>query len=123
MDFVARLSHLLTRQVRSICGAYLPCALPDGSLITYYHREAQKEVQNISLDTNFSIPGDPGFPLNQMFEAPQNRQDAEILKQYLMQVRQELAQRLLARIYEGGQDLPSKWWLSFTKRKFMGKSL
>ena len=82
-----------------------------------HNREAQKEVQNISLDTNFSIPGDPGFPLNQMFEAPHNRQDAEILKQYLMQVRQELAQRLLARIYEGGQDAPSKWWLSFTDRK------
>ena len=90
---------------------------------TVVNREAQKEVQNISLDTNFSIPGDPGFPLNQMFEAPQNRQDAEILKQYLMQVRQELAQRLLARIYEGSSDVPSKWWLSFTKRKFMGKSL
>jgi hypothetical protein len=31
-----------------------------------WHREAQKEVQNIALDTNFSIPGDPGFPLNQV---------------------------------------------------------
>jgi actin related protein 2/3 complex subunit 3 len=58
-----------------------------------------------------------------MFEAPANRQDAEVLKQYLMQVRQELALRLLARIYEDGSDRPSKWWLSFTKRKFMGKSL
>ncbi|PQE03139.1 ARP2 3 complex p21-Arc subunit protein [Rutstroemia sp. NJR-2017a BBW] len=28
-------------------------------------REAQKEVQNIALDSNFAIPGDPGFPLNQ----------------------------------------------------------
>jgi actin related protein 2/3 complex subunit 3 len=44
-----------------------------------------------------------------------------------MQVRQELASRLLARVFEdgsGGQtDRPSKWWLSFAKRKFMGKSL
>jgi hypothetical protein len=29
-------------------------------------REAQKEVQNIALDNNFAIPGDPGFPLNQV---------------------------------------------------------
>lgn len=29
-------------------------------------REATKEVQNIALDTNFAIPGDPGFPLNQV---------------------------------------------------------
>jgi actin related protein 2/3 complex subunit 3 len=58
-----------------------------------------------------------------MFEAPSSRQDAELLKQYLTQVRQEIAIRLLARIYEDGSDKPSKWWLSFTKRKFMGKSL
>jgi actin related protein 2/3 complex subunit 3 len=42
---------------------------------------------------------------------------------YLSQVRQELAIRLLARLYAGGATTPSKWWLSFTKRKFMGKSL
>jgi actin related protein 2/3 complex subunit 3 len=58
-----------------------------------------------------------------MFNAPANRNEAEALKQYLSQVRQELAQRLLARIFEDGTDKPSKWWLSFNKRKFMGKSL
>jgi len=35
-----------------------------GKLIS--NREAQKEVQNIALDNNFAIPGDPGFPLNQV---------------------------------------------------------
>ncbi|TVY34330.1 Actin-related protein 2/3 complex subunit, partial [Lachnellula subtilissima] len=78
---------------------------------SYSAREAQKEVQNIALDTNFSIPGEPGFPLNQMFAGPENRQEAETLRQYLGQVRQELAQRLLARMYEGGAERPSKWWL------------
>jgi actin related protein 2/3 complex, subunit 3 len=58
-----------------------------------------------------------------MFNPPTNRQEAETLRQYLAQVRQELASRLLARIYEEGPEKPSKWWLSFTKRKFMGKSL
>jgi actin related protein 2/3 complex subunit 3 len=62
-----------------------------------------------------------------MFNPPSSRQEAETLRQYLMQVRQELAIRLLARIFDdgnGGQaDKPSKWWLSFSKRKFMGKSL
>jgi len=86
-------------------------------------RDAQKEVQNIALDSNFAIPGDPAFPLNQMFEAPASRQDAETLRQYLSQVRQELASRLLARIYDTEDGKPSKWWLSFTKRKFMNKSL
>jgi actin related protein 2/3 complex subunit 3 len=40
-----------------------------------------------------------------------------------MQVRQELAVRLLNRVYADGMNTPSKWWLSFTKRKFMGKAL
>ncbi|RYP34256.1 hypothetical protein DL767_004379 [Monosporascus sp. MG133] len=91
---------------------------------SYGVRDATKEVLNTALDLNFAIPGDPGFPLNQMYEPPKDRQEAEQLRQYLSQVRQELASRLLARVYEeGGDGKPSKWWLSFTKRKFMGKSL
>lgn len=78
-------------------------------------------LTNTALDS-FSIPGDAGFPLNQAFEPPSNRQDAETLRQYLSQVRQELAIRLLARLYADGET-PSKWWLSFSRRKFMGKSL
>jgi len=91
---------------------------------SYGVREAQKEVFNTALDLQFAIPGDPAFPLNQIYEPPADRQEAEHLKQYLSQVRQELAGRLLARVYEeGGDGKPSKWWLSFTKRKFMGKQL
>ncbi|KAI9774812.1 MAG: subunit of the Arp2/3 complex [Geoglossum simile] len=84
-------------------------------------REAEKAVSTAALD-QFSIPGDAGFPLNQLYEAPHNKNDAEVLRQYISQVRQELAVRLLARVYAGG-NTPSKWWLSFTKRRFMGKSL
>lgn len=62
-------------------------------------------------------------PNQKMYEPPHDRQDAEQLRQYISQVRQELATRLLARVYADADDKPSKWWLSFTKRKFMGKSL
>lgn len=58
-----------------------------------------------------------------MYEPPRDRQDGEQLKLYMAQVRQELATRLLARVYEEDETKPSKWWLSFTKRKFMNKSL
>ena len=78
---------------------------------------------NTALD-QFSIPGDASFPLNQAFEAPRDRQDAETLRQwvqgpltwdivslmtfrYLSQVRQELAMRLLSRVYADG-NAPSK---------------
>jgi actin related protein 2/3 complex subunit 3 len=70
-------------------------------------RDAEKAVNNIALDTNFAIPGDAGFPLNQAFEAPKERNEAETLRQYIMQMRQELAARLLARVY-ADEATPSK---------------
>lgn len=70
-------------------------------------RDAEKAVMNVALDTNFAIPGDATFPLNQAFEPPRDRNEAEILRQYISQMRQELAVRLLNRIYAGG-DVPSK---------------
>ena len=71
-------------------------------------REAEKSVFNVSLDTNFAIPGDAGFPLNQAYEAPRDRNEAEVLRQYIMQMRQELAARLLNRVYADPSGLPSK---------------
>ena len=81
--------------------------------------------------SNFAIPGDATFPLNAMFERPSTRADAgnflwyscylrflELMKQYLTQLRQEVSIRLLSRIFE--DDKPSKWWMCFSKRKFMG---
>lgn len=71
-------------------------------------RDAEKAVMNSALDTNFAIPGDAGFPLNQMFEPPRDRNEAEVLRQYIMQMRQELAARLLNRVYGDASGAPSK---------------
>ncbi|KAJ3251904.1 Actin- protein 2/3 complex subunit 3 [Boothiomyces macroporosus] len=79
--------------------------------------EGNKILQTHAVQ-NFPLPGDATFPLNSMFEKPLTRQDAEFLKGYLTQLRQELGQRLIERIYE--DDKPSKWWMCFSKRKFMG---
>jgi actin related protein 2/3 complex, subunit 3 len=106
-------------------------------------RSAEKALVNGALE-QFAIPGDTNFPLNQAFEAPNDRMQVEQLRGYLSQVRQELAMRLLQRLYEGGNG-PSKvdvalvfpafcsfaadvifalqWWLSFRKREFMGRKL
>ena len=43
-------------------------------------REAEKALLNTALD-QFAIPGDATFPLNQAFEAPRDRQEAEVLRQ------------------------------------------
>jgi hypothetical protein len=47
----------------------------------------------------------------------------DYLRQYLTQVRQELAARLIEKLYADGTGKPSKWWMSFQKRRFMNRSL
>ena len=44
-------------------------------------RVGVQALLNTALD-QFAIPGDASFPLNQAFEAPRDRQDAETLRQY-----------------------------------------
>lgn len=43
-------------------------------------RDAEKTLINTALE-QFAIPGDASFPLNQAFEPPASRQDAETLRQ------------------------------------------
>lgn len=69
-------------------------------------RSAEKALINGALE-QFAIPGDANFPLNQAFEAPADRMQAEQLRGYLSQVRQELAMRLHQRLYNDGSG-PSK---------------
>lgn len=83
--------------------------------------EAVKQLTTLALE-NFSLPGDAGFPLNSMFQAPKTRADADLLRQYLSQCRQEMAGRIVDTVY-GPDGKPSKWWMAFQKRRFMGKSL
>ena len=45
-------------------------------------RDAEKALLNAALD-QFAIPGEPAFPLNQAYEAPRDRADAETLRGYV----------------------------------------
>ncbi|EMG45739.1 ARC18 Actin-related protein 2/3 complex subunit 3 [Candida maltosa Xu316] len=85
-------------------------------------REAVRVLTNLSLD-NFSLPGDIGFPLNSVYLPPRDKSEADLLRSYLQQFRQELSDRLIKRIYSDDDSQPSKYWLAFTKRRFMNKSL
>ncbi|PAV21156.1 ARP2 3 complex 21 kDa subunit [Pyrrhoderma noxium] len=84
--------------------------------------EANKTLNTLAVD-NFAIPGDASFPLNSHYAAPASRVDADYLRGYLVQARQELAARLTERLYADGTGKPSKWWMSFQKRRFMNRSL
>lgn len=90
---------------------------------TTTYNEAVKSLTNVALD-NFTIPGTPGFPLNTVYSIPlQDHSQMELLKSYIQQFRQELAARLLERVYKDDKQIPSKFWLAFTRRRFMNKSL
>jgi actin related protein 2/3 complex subunit 3 len=75
------------------------------------------------------MPGAGNFPLNAVYDKPKDRNEMETMRQYMTQLRQELAGRLVERIYSPAYadtldgKRPSKWWICFQKRKFMNKTL
>ncbi len=82
---------------------------------------ALRELRTLSKDKPFSIPGEGGFPLNGMFPAAANKAEGDAFKAYMKQAREELAVRLVERVFQDGTK--SKWWQAFSKRRFMGKEL
>jgi len=80
--------------------------------------EAAKLLNALALE-NFSLPGEEAFPLGGMVAAPANRAQADQLRQYLTQARQELGIRLVQKVYPGGQMEANKWWISFSKKYFL----
>jgi len=84
--------------------------------------EARKEMQTMAI-VNFDIPGEAKFPLNALYGRPQDGQESDQCRAYIMQLRQELGQRLIEKVYDPNTGRPSKWWMCFVKRRFMDKSL
>ncbi|BFZ54292.1 subunit of the Arp2/3 complex [Savitreella phatthalungensis] len=84
--------------------------------------EAVKLLNTLALE-QFSVPGEAGFPLNNIYAPPKDRNDGELIRAYLQQFRQELASRVVAKVYARDETKPDKFWMSFTKRKFMNKTL
>eukprot|EP01113_Clastostelium_recurvatum_P030802 TRINITY_DN377_c0_g1_i2.p1 TRINITY_DN377_c0_g1~~TRINITY_DN377_c0_g1_i2.p1 ORF type:complete len:191 (+),score=70.36 TRINITY_DN377_c0_g1_i2:54-575(+) len=84
--------------------------------------EADKLLFQQAIE-NFTLPGDKDFALGGLCTAPKTKPDAELLRQYLTQARTELNQRLLERVYARDPSKPGKWWMCFSKRKFLNKEL
>lgn len=89
--------------------------------LTTSSTEATKILTNLSLD-HFAIPGDADFQLNSLYQPPRDRNEYDLLQSYIQQFRQELSARLIQRLYKDS-EFPSKFWLAFTRRRFMNKSL
>jgi len=52
------------------------------------------------------------------FKLPGGKQEEDITRQYFRQLREELCDRLLDIAYLT-DGKPNKWWMQFSKRKFM----
>lgn len=81
---------------------------------SWSQNEALKHLSSHAVDA-FALPGDAHFPLSTLYSVPSSRVDADTLRQYLTQARQEVVLRLLDKMYV--DDVPSRWWLAFSKRK------
>jgi len=82
----------------------------------------EKALQSLAIE-NFAIPGDKNFVLGGFISNPASRQEADSCRQWFTQLRLEVGTRLLEEVYRANQKEPSKWWIMFTKRKFLNKSL
>ena len=88
--------------------------------------KAVTDMYSLALQ-KFAVPGDADFPLNAFYEKPKPGGETEELKKYFTQLRVELGYRLIERVFDpsmtGGADTPSKWWLCFSRRKFLNLAL
>ena len=84
--------------------------------------EAEQLLYATAIE-NFSLPGEKSFPLGGFVTPPANKQDADFVRQFLTQLRQETGLRLVELIYKRDQVKPDKWWMCFNKRKFLNMEL
>mmetsp|Transcript_192 Transcript_192/g.216 ORF Transcript_192/g.216 Transcript_192/m.216 type:complete len:174 (+) Transcript_192:12-533(+) len=83
--------------------------------------DAEKLLKQISMK-GVSAPGEAGWTLGGMYPPGKNVSENDSFKGYFKQCREEIGIRMLDILYlpDGSKN---KWWQSFSKRKFMGKTL
>jgi len=83
---------------------------------------ALKTLNSLAIE-KFLIPGDPNFPLGGFVHAPKDGQEADQCRQWFTQLRNETGVRLCESMYAKDATKANKWWICWTKRKFLNKSL
>ncbi|KAK8655008.1 hypothetical protein V6N13_107600 [Hibiscus sabdariffa] len=69
--------------------------------------EGTKAIINLGLE-DVPVPGESGFPFPGLFVLPQSQKEAELLRNYLKQIREETSGRLLSVTYRPN-GTPNKW--------------
>ncbi|VDD96389.1 unnamed protein product, partial [Enterobius vermicularis] len=70
--------------------------------------QGQKDLAALALSQHLPIPGEANFPLNALYKAPANKNEEENMRAYLQQLRQELGNRLVEKVFDGKTDKASK---------------
>ncbi|CAJ0587911.1 unnamed protein product, partial [Mesorhabditis spiculigera] len=104
--------------------------------ITLYTTECLRKLQNspnkaqglkdlhvLALSNVVPIPGEAAFPLNSFFHSPKDKNEEEVMRAYLQQIKQEVGLRLCELAFPVPNERASKWWLCFSKRRFLNKYL
>ena len=90
--------------------------------VTMSKKDCEQSLYQVAISP-FAIPGDKTFVMAGFVKTAANRGESDNVKLYMQQLRQECGKRLTAAIYKHGDATPSKWWLCFSKRRFLNKSL
>ncbi|KAK8995016.1 hypothetical protein V6N11_069467 [Hibiscus sabdariffa] len=83
--------------------------------------EGTKAIINLGLE-DVPVPGESGFPFPGLFVLPQSQKEAELLRNYLKQIREETSGRLLSVAYRPN-GTPNKWWLQKLMKAWDSKVL
>ena len=89
--------------------------------LIYFLRLAQTQLTQLAR-AQFPAPGESGWALGTLFPAAERRDEGETFKNYFKQCREELGNRLLEQVFTAA-GAKNKWWMFFTKRKFLNKEL
>lgn len=68
---------------------------------------------------NFPLPGESGWQLGGHFPSAKSRSEMDQARAYLKHVREECGLRLCEHVYNA-DGTPNKFWMAFSKRRFMG---
>lgn len=83
---------------------------------------ATRQLAQLASDL-IAIPGDGNFSLQGFFPRPADSRESDTCRQYWKQLRDETNIRVLDRVYSTENGSLNKFWMCFSKRKFLNKAL
>jgi actin related protein 2/3 complex, subunit 3 len=83
--------------------------------------EGEKAAKELAL-ARFACPGDGDFEFGGLLPAPETRVEGDEYRTFMKRCREAIALRLVERCFDGETGAPNKFWMAFSKRKFMNKT-